>query len=100
MRRYVTWVIDHRILVIILTLVVTLGLASQIRYLHVIIDPNALAPSHHPYVVASDRVEQLLGSKYVVLVSLTPKHGDIYNPVVLGKVQRITAALVEPPNRV
>jgi predicted RND superfamily exporter protein len=97
MRGVVTWVIRYRWLVIGLTAAVTVVLAAQIRHLRVIVDPNALAPPTHPYVVATNRVEALFGSKYVVVVGITPRQGDAYQPAVLAEVQRMTAAFLETP---
>jgi predicted RND superfamily exporter protein len=97
MRGYVTWVIRHRLAVIGFTAVVTVLLAAQIRHLQVVIDPHALAPASHPYVIATGRVEELFGSKYVVVIGVTPRQGDVYQPHVLAKVQRMTAAFLETP---
>lgn len=97
MQRFAEWVVRHRWLVMGLTLVVSGVLAFQIRHLKVIIDPNTNLPQQHPYVIASNRVEALFGSKYVVVIGITPKEGDLFNPSLLGKVERITAALLNTP---
>lgn len=95
MRRYAEWVIKYRFIVIVLALLVTGGLAFQIKNLRVVIDPNTNLPQTHSYVQTTNRVEKLFGSKNVVIIGITPKTGDIYRPEVLAKVQRITAALME-----
>lgn len=97
MRRYTEWVIRHRITVIALTLFITAALAFQIKHLKVVIDPNTNLPQEHPFVQATNRVEKLFGSKNVVIIGLTPKEGTVYQPSLLAKVQRITAALADTP---
>jgi uncharacterized protein len=97
MRRYVHWIIRHRTLVIALTLVVTAALGSQVNHLRIIIDPNTMLPQEHPYVLATNRVEKIFGSKRVVIIGITPKHGDAFQPHVLAKVHRITAAILDTP---
>jgi predicted RND superfamily exporter protein/outer membrane lipoprotein-sorting protein len=97
MQRYVQWIIRHRLLVIGLTVLVTAALIFQITNLRVIIDPNNFLPQSHPYVRATNQVEKVFGSKYVVLIGITPKEGDAFQPLVLEKVQRITAAILELP---
>lgn len=97
MRRYVKWIIRYRVLVIGLTVLLTSALVAQIRNLHIVIDTNRMLPQTHPYVEATNKVEEVLGAKYVLMVGLTPHDGDAFQPAVLAKVQRITAALRATP---
>jgi predicted RND superfamily exporter protein len=94
MRRYVEWVIRHRALVIGLAALISGALASQITQLRVIIDPNTMLPQDHPYVAATNLVEKTFGSKYIVVVGITPKQGDIFSAEVLSKVKRLTTAVL------
>ena len=43
------------------------------------------------------KVEEVFGSRYVGVIGITPKEGDVFNPKVLEKVQHITAKLRETP---
>jgi predicted RND superfamily exporter protein/outer membrane lipoprotein-sorting protein len=97
MRRYSEWIIRQRWLVMGLTLLVTGILAFQIKNLQVVIDPNTILPHAHPFVSATDRVEQVFGSKYMVIIGITPKEGNAFSPPVLARVQRITAAILDLP---
>lgn len=97
MKRYVEWVIGHRMAVIAATLLITIAAVLQARNLEIVIDPNTLMPQSHPYVSTSNEVERVFGSKHVVVVGVTPKEGDIYQPAVLEKVQNITAAFLQVP---
>lgn len=97
MRNYIGRIIRFRWLVIALTVAVTGMAIYQAKNLRVIIDPNTMLPQAHPYVETGNRVEAIFGSKYVAVIGITPKSGDVYQPAVLGKVQRITAALLKTP---
>lgn len=97
MQLYIEWIIRYRFAVITFTLVVTIAAIIQAKNLNIIIDPNTMLPQSHPYVTTSNQVEKVFGSKYVVMVGITPKEGDIYQPVVLEKIQRMTAAFLQTP---
>ena len=97
MQRYIEWILRYRFVVITLTLLITIAAVIQAKNLNIIIDPNTMLPQSHPYVMTSNQVEKIFGSKYVVMVGITPKEGDIYQPVVLDKIQRMTAAFLQTP---
>ncbi len=97
MQKYIEWILRHRIPVIAAVLIITAIAVSQARHLRIIIDPNTMLPQSHPYVMTNTKVEQIFGSKYVVVIGITPKKGDIYQTAVLEKVQHITAALLQTP---
>jgi len=97
MQRYIKWILRYKFLVISLTLVVTVAAIIQAKNLRIIIDPNTMLPQSHPYVVTSNQVEKIFGSKYVVVIGVTPKQGDIYQPLVLEKIQHMTAAFLQTP---
>jgi predicted RND superfamily exporter protein/outer membrane lipoprotein-sorting protein len=97
LRRLVEGVIRHRTAVLVGTALVTLLLGSQLRNLSVIIDPNNFLPPTHPDVVATNTVERVFGSKYVVVIGITAREGDAFQPAILEKVQRITTAMGELP---
>ncbi len=97
MRSYIGYVLRYRWLVIALTIVVTALAITQARNLRIVIDPNTMLPQSHPYVATTNLVEKIFGSKYIVVIGITPKSGDIYQPDVLGRVQRITSALLQTP---
>ncbi|MFN0318093.1 MAG: outer membrane lipoprotein-sorting protein [Burkholderiales bacterium] len=97
MRRYIEWILRHRWLVITGVALITTMLGLQAKNLKIIIDPNTVLPRSHPYVTTTTKVEELFGSKYVVVIGITPENGDIFQPQVLERVERITAALLETP---
>jgi len=60
-------------------------------------DTTNTLPQLHPYVVATNTVERVFGSKFLVVVGVTPKHGDAVQPPVLEKVQRLTTVFQQTP---
>lgn len=80
-----------------MTALVTLGFFIQLRSLNVIIDPDSTLPQNHPYIATGNFIEKVFGNKLTVVIGLTPKNGDIFQPKILEKVQRITSAIQKSP---
>lgn len=98
MRRYIEMIVNFRWYVLAGALGITALLVSQMGHLRVEIDPARFLPQSHPYVIASNRVEDLFGSRSVMVIGITATAGTIYNPQILAKVERITTKLRAVPN--
>jgi hydrophobe/amphiphile efflux-3 (HAE3) family protein len=97
MRAWAEMVVRNRLWILLAMLAITLALVSRMGQLHVEIDPNRFLPQSNPYVVTSDRVEKIFGSRYVVVIGMTPAKGDVYDSAILSKVERITRQLRDVP---
>lgn len=97
MKKYIEWVIRRRFWVMGLVFLVTALAIHQAQNLRIIIDPNTMLPQSHPYISTGVEVEKVFGSKYIVVIGVTPKTGNIYQPVVLEKIQRMTAEFLQSP---
>ena len=97
MRSYVEFIVKFRWAVIALIAAATVFLHFKGSALTVIIDPNSIVPRSHPFVATTLKVEEVFGSRYVAVIGITPKSGDVFQPKVLEKVQRITNKLRETP---
>lgn len=97
MTRYAQWLLRNRIWVIAVSLLITAALGALGAGLKVVIDPAQLAPQGHPYIKSTNRIDDLFGSKYLMLIGITPKKGDIFQPAVLDRVTRITRKLETTP---
>ncbi len=97
MNRYAHWLLRYRVWVIAATLLITSVLGFFGSGLKIVIDPAALAPQGHPYIQATNRLDKMFGSKYLMLVGITPRQGDIFQPAVLGRIERITRKLETTP---
>ncbi|MEE4138725.1 outer membrane lipoprotein-sorting protein [Pseudomonas viridiflava] len=97
MYNYANFIIRYRIWVISLVLVITAVLGAFGAGLKIVIDPATLAPQGHPLIQATNHVEKIFGSKYLMIIGITPKQGDIYQPSVLKAVADITRELDATP---
>ncbi len=97
MEKYARWILSHRRIVLTVVMLLTLALAYLASGVKIIIDPDALAPKGHPYITSTKLIEKKFGSKYMVVIGITPKQGDIYQPQVLEKVKRITEEVDNAP---
>ncbi|MGH8008967.1 MAG: hypothetical protein ACREQ3_18415, partial [Candidatus Binatia bacterium] len=77
--------IRHRFFVIAATEDITGILIAQTSNLLIIIDTNTMLPQSHPYIVATNTVERVFGSKFIVVVGVTPKQGEAFQPAILEK---------------
>lgn len=97
MRSYIEFIVKFRWAVVILVAIATVFLTMKGGALTVIIDPNNIVPRSHPYIATTLKVEEVFGSRYVAVIGITAKEGDVFQPKILEKVQRITNKLRETP---
>src|SRR5579885_2144790 len=97
LRRYITWIVRHRLLVILASVALSLFFATRIGNLKVIVDPNDNLPQEHPYVVATNEIERIFGGRNLVVIGIESVSGDVFQPPVLDKLARITDGLLEIP---
>ncbi|MFZ5864225.1 MAG: efflux RND transporter permease subunit [Nitrospirota bacterium] len=88
-RRYTTWIVNHRFGVILAIAVVTALLASRLGSLKIDMDPDLWTPQAHPYAKATKQLEEVFGMRNVMIIGVVPKQGDVYQPEILEKIQRI-----------
>ena len=97
MRSYVEMILKFRWAVIALILLITAFLVMQAKNLKVIIDPDAVLPQSHPYVIGTNKIDKIFGSKFIAVIGITPKTGDIFQPHVLQKIQDFTREIRDKP---
>lgn len=97
LERYVTWVVDHRAWVIAAVVLLTSVLGMFASRQEVIINPAAVVPQSHPYIQTTNEIEAIFGSKYLVVIGVTPDTGDALQPRVLDAVARVTDRLLASP---
>ena len=97
MRSYIEFILRFRWPVVILVALITAFLTWKGGALTVIIDPNNIVPRSHPFIATTLKVEEVFGSRYVAVIGITPKQGDVFQPKVMEKVLRITNKLRETP---
>src|SRR5262249_40342660 len=60
-----------------------------------ILGSNITLREGHPYIKIYNEFRRMFGSANVLTLVIETKHGDIYNPTTLQKVDQATKALVE-----
>jgi len=97
METFVRTILAWRVVTILLILMASAFLLAQVKSLKIIMDSNDFLPQSHPYVVTTNKVEQLFGSRYVSIIAITPTSGDIFQPAIIEKVRHITEGVVKTP---
>jgi len=100
LRSYAEKIVAIPITTILVVVGVTAALLSRMGSLQLDMDPNLWAPQTHPYIQATNELDRVFGGRNVTLIGIVPKHGDVYQPAVLGKIQRIQHAIEELPQAV
>ena len=91
------WIVSHRVAVILAAVGVTVFLTTRIGNLKIDSDPDLWAPQDHPYVQTTNLLERVFGGRNVTVIGVVPRQGDIYQPAVLAKIQRMQAAIEQLP---
>lgn len=97
LRKYVEFIVRYRVWIVAANVAITLLLGFNLKNLRVEVDPDKNLPQHHPYIMAQNEIDGVFGGKNMVVIGIAPKDGDIFNPAVLGKIQRITDSLLLQP---
>ncbi|HME70116.1 MAG TPA: MMPL family transporter [Myxococcota bacterium] len=97
MKRYAELVASRPRIFIAAVLLVTLGLASELRHLHLEIKLQDEVPRGHPYMAIDDRLRARLGAQQTSLIAIGVHEGDIFNPDTLRRIQRLTEGVAKIP---
>jgi hypothetical protein len=97
LRRYATFIVHHRVAVMLAAAAITVFFFTRIGNLRVVVDPNDNLPQEHPYVVASNEIERVFGGRNLAVIGVESASGDVFQPAVLAKIQRITDGVLEIP---
>ena len=100
LRAYARWIVAHRRAVTVAVLVATVFLASRIGTLQIDSNPDLWAPQQHAYVETTNLLEEVFGGRNLIVIGITPKQGDIYQPDVLARIERMQDALELLPHAV
>src|SRR5882724_6305131 len=99
-RPYARFIVAFRIPVILVVLGVTAFLMTRIGSLQIDTDPDLWTPQTHPFVQTTNLLEEVFGGRSVTLIGIVPKQGDMYQPDVLAKVQRIKEGIEQLPEAI
>lgn len=91
--RFVRACIRQRLAVVLVMSVLTALFAFLAVHIEVKTVFNDLLPQNHPYIKVHDEFKQTFGSSNMVSIMLEVEQGDIFNPPVLKKIQKVTRDL-------
>jgi uncharacterized protein len=98
MKSLATFIVRRRFWLILAIGLLTVFFAAQVRHLKIVIDPSAMLPKAHPNVIGTTAAETLFGSKYVVVIGVSPATGGTaMQPEVLQTVASLSRDLVKVP---
>ncbi|MQY53385.1 MAG: MMPL family transporter [Firmicutes bacterium] len=90
---FARFVIRHRIVFILISLVLTILFAYQLRHLTLQTNLGDFAPQKHPYLAVQRQLTHIFGGLNQISIAIEVKEGDIFNYSTLSKVHRITKKL-------
>lgn len=90
--RYSAWIIRYRWLVIIITIVAALWLASGARFLEFNNDYRVFFSEENPQLQAFEQLQRTYTKIDNVTFAVTPNDGEVFSPDVLTAVEEITQA--------
>src|SRR5687767_3245442 len=100
LRRFAEWTIAHRLWIVLAVLAITAFLATRIGSLQLDNNPDSWAPQQHEYVATTKLLKEVFGGTNIVVIGVSPRQGDIYQPEILAKIQRIQQGIEQIPHAV
>jgi len=91
---YLRFLLRYRGTVTIFVAVLTAFFAFQLTKIRLHTDFFDFYPRRHPYIQFYNEFRKMFGTANVMNVILEVKHGDIYNPETLQKLDRITKFMI------
>jgi hypothetical protein len=77
--------------------IVTLLLAWELRTLRPEVKLRDMTPRNHPFAEIDDRLTAEFGAGQTNLLAVGVKHGDVFTPRTLAKIDRLTRAVASLP---
>ncbi len=97
MKKLADFVIKRRLLVLIVTALITCWFAYEMRNLTISTNFNELLPQDHPYIKIHNDFRQTFGGANFLVIMVSVKNGDIFNQQTLEKIRTITNELETVP---
>ena len=95
---FARWVLSHRVLIIIITLVTFAGLAYGTKYLALNTSYRVFFSADNPELLAFEAVEDTYVKDDNVIFVLAPKNGDVFTPTNLAAIEKLTADAWQIPH--
>ncbi|PHS72902.1 MAG: RND transporter [Cycloclasticus sp.] len=96
-RFFSEWVIEHRVIVIFLSIILVGAAASGLRHLGFNNDYRAFFGEDNPELIAFNQVENTYTKSDNVFIVIAPNEGDVFQPAVLGLIEDMTQEAWQMP---
>ena len=93
MKKLADFIINRRLLVLIIISVITIFFGYQCRNLSISTNFNDLLPQTHPYVKVHNEFRENFGGANFLVIMVSVKDGTIFNRETLEKIRYITNEL-------
>lgn len=91
--RLSAWAIRHRVAVLVVVGLITLGFTLVLSGLDIRTRFNDMIPHDHPYVKVHQKYQDSFAASNRVTILVKAQEGDIFRQEILGEIQRITVGL-------
>jgi uncharacterized protein len=91
---YLRFLLRFRGTVMLVVTVMTVFFGYELTKMKLHTDFFDFYPRHHPYIQFYNEFRKMFGTANIMNVILEVKHGDIYNPETLQKLDRITKYMI------
>ena len=78
------WVIKHRAIIILFSVIIVGAAGSGLRHLGFDNDYRAFFNEHNPELIAFNEIENTYTKSDNVFIVIAPKTGDVFAPKILG----------------
>jgi predicted RND superfamily exporter protein len=92
---YLAFLLRYRRLVTIIVTLITLFFCYSLKDMRLNTDFFDFYPRQHPYIKIYNEFRRMFGSANILQVIVRVKHGDIYNPETLQKIDRVTKYIIQ-----
>ena len=96
-RNFGRWVLKYRWLVIIVSILTVLAFASGGQYLSFSTNYRIFFSADNPQLLAFDKLEKTYAKNDNVVIVMTPKDGNVFNPQTLAAVEEFTKLAWQTP---
>ncbi|HVM97332.1 MAG TPA: hypothetical protein VMT89_13140, partial [Candidatus Acidoferrales bacterium] len=94
---YLHFLLRYRVLMMLIVAGLTAFFSFEVSKVRLHTDFFDFYPRQHPYIRFYNEFRKMFGTANVMNVILEVKHGDIYNPKTLQKLDRITKYMINTP---
>lgn len=84
--------------IVVSVLMLSVALALQTRHLRLDMREADQLPQDHPYVQIYNRINQTFGGGSTIVVGIVARRGDVFQPGIIARVDRITRAIEQLPD--